>query len=460
MTQTGLLINYSLKKVCESLIVSTPGPFGAFLKNESDNYGKIRMRARTQGKLNAMNSHMQTQNLSTRFADVTYDEAMRRAEALLPLLREHADAAERETRMLPVIEAALHRAGLFRYHQPKAWGGMELDFIAYFDIPEMLARGDCSVGWNVANLSSHHRNVAHFCGEAQQEMWGENPDCLISSGIAYFQGRGRPVDGGIRLSGRWSFCSGVDVSQWNMLGCQVREDRSEQILDYRYCMVRREDYEIIDDWQTLGMRGTGSRSVRCEEVFVPAHRTQSMWAAKAGHEFPGLRINTNPTFRVPASSLGGHCIAGAICGNARAALDDMIELVKSRSTSYTGAKMRDFQSVQLRIGAAGAKIDAARALLRNDCLLADALAKAGKPFDLELKVRNKRNCAAGIKLCSEAVDSLLELAGANGIYDSSPLQRRFRDAHAAAAHINFNLDVQLAPWALVTLGGEFKSPTM
>ena len=394
----------------------------------------------------------------TSFARVTYDEAMRRAQDLIPFLREHAAATERATRLPPVVEAELHRAGLFRYHQPKAWGGMELDFIAYFDIPEMLARGDCSVGWNIANLSSHHRNIAMFSEQAQQEMWGENPDCLVASGIAFAQGRGRPVDGGLMLSGRWSFCSGVDIAHWNMLACQVREN--DQIVDYRYCMVRREEYEIIDDWQTLGMRGTGSRSVRCEEVFVPEHRTQSMYAAKPGHEFPGLRINTNPTFRVPASSLGGHCIAGAIVGNAQAALDTTVELVKSRSTSYTGAKMRDFQTVQLRIGAAGARIDAARVVLRNDCLVADALIRSGKALDLEMKVRNKRNCAAAVKMCTEAVDSLVEMAGANGIYDSYPLQRMFRDAHAAAAHINFNTDVQLTPWALLTLGGEFKSPIM
>lgn len=392
------------------------------------------------------------------FADVGYDEAMRRAQDLLPFLREHAQANERATRMVPQVEQALHRAGLFRYHQPKAWGGMELDFIAYYDIPEMLARGDCSVGWNVANLSSHHRNVAMFSEAAQQEMWGENRDCLVASGIAFAQGRGVAVEGGIRLSGRWSFCSGVDAAQWTMLACQLRE--GEKIVDYLYCMVPRAQYEIIDDWQTLGMRGTGSRSVRCDNVFVPTHRTQSMWAAKPGHAFPGLRINTNPTFAVPASSLGGHCIAGAIVGNAQSVVDTTIEWVKSRSTAYTGAKMRDFQTVQLRIGMAGAKVDAARTVLRNDCLTADAMIKAGKTLDLEAKVLNKRNCAAAVKMCTEAVDSLMEMAGANGIYDNAPLQRMFRDAHAASAHINFNLDIQLAPWALVKLGGEFKSPVM
>ncbi len=392
------------------------------------------------------------------FSKVTYEEALQRARDLIPFLREHAPAAEHATRMVPEVEAALHKAGLFRYHQPKAWGGMELDFVAYVDIPEMLARGDCSVGWNVANLSSHHRNVAHFCEAAQREMWGENPDCLIASGIAFAQGRGEAVEGGVRLTGRWSFSSGVDVSQWNMLGCQLRE--GDKIVDYLYCMVPRAQYEIIDDWQTLGMRGTGSRSVKCENVFVPTHRTQSMHASKPGHEFPGLRINSNPTFKVPASSLGGHCIAGAITGNVQAAVDTVIEMVKSRSTSYTGAKMRDFHSVQFRVGGAAAKVDAARLILRNDCLQADEMARAGQTLDLEAKVKNKRNCATAVKLCVEAVDSLQELAGANGIYDNQPLQRMFRDTHAAAAHINFNVDIQLTPWALVKFGGEFKSPVM
>jgi len=407
-------------------------------------------------------THKKTAAAHNDFSRVTYDEALQRARDLIPFLREHAAQAESGRGMPPAVEAALHRTGLFRYHQPKSWGGMELDFVAYFDIPEMLARGDCSVGWNIANLSSHHRNLAMFSERAQRELWGGNPDCLIASGIAFMQGRGRAVDGGLMLTGRWSFCSGVDVAQWNMLACQVREGNGagEQIVDYRYCLVRRDQYEIIDDWHTLGMRGTGSRSVRCEEVFIPEHLTQSMYAAKPGHELPGLRINTHPMFKVPASSLGGHCIAGAIVGNAQAAVDAAIDMVKSRGTSYTGAKMRDFQSVQVRVGHAAAKVDAARLVLRNDCLEAEALIKSGKTLDLEQKLRNKRNCATAVKLCTEAVDALVEMAGANGIYDSASLQRMFRDAHAAAAHINFSTDVQLAPWALVTLGGDYKVPTM
>jgi 3-hydroxy-9,10-secoandrosta-1,3,5(10)-triene-9,17-dione monooxygenase len=392
------------------------------------------------------------------FSNVDYDEAMRRCEAILPLLREEAPVAEARRGLSPRVEAELHRTGLFRYHQPKAWGGMELPFVAYFDIPEMLARGDCSVGWNMANLSSHHRNLAMWGEQIQREAWSENPDCLIASGIAFFQGKGVPVEGGIRLTGKWSFSSGVDVAQWNMLACRVMD--GDTVLDYRYCMVRREEYEILDDWYTLGMRGTGSRSVQCKDVFIADYRTQSMYAAKPGHEFPGLRINTHPCFAVPSSAIGGHCIAGAIIGNAQAAVDEAIAMVKSRSTAYTGAKMRDFQTVQLRIGMAGAKVDAARLLMRHDCLEAEAVYARGDKLTLDAKLRYKRNAVLAVKFANEAVDSLHEMAGANGIYDSAPLQRMFRDAHAAGAHINFSADVHCTPWALHALGGAYQSPTM
>ena len=122
--------------------------------------------------------------------------------------------------------------------------------------------------------------------------------------------------------------------------------------------------------------------------------------------------------------------------------------------------MRDFQTVQLRIGAAGAKTDAAGLLLRNDCLEAQRVVEEGRTFDKETRLRYRRNCAAAVRLCLESVDSLHEMAGAHGIYDHYPLQRIFRDARAAAGHISFSTDAQLPPWGLVALGGDFHSPTL
>jgi len=392
------------------------------------------------------------------FAGVGYDATLERARALVPFLREQATAIESARHMPPAVADALHRAGLFRYLQPRAWGGMELDFVAFVDIPEMLGRGDCSTAWNVANLASHHRTLALFNERAQAEVWGERPDALLAAGIAYAQGRARRVDGGLVLSGTWNFCSGVHESEWNMLACTVRD--GERAVDYCQCLLRRDQYQVVDDWHTLGMRGTGSSTVKVEELFVPEYRTQSMATAVPGHEFPGARLHGNPMFRVPTSALGGHSLAGAVVGAARGALDTMIEHVRARSTNYTGARMRDFQAVQVRVGAAAARIDAARLMLRNDCLEADAAIKDGRTVDVETRLRYKRNAAAAVRLAVEAVGSLHAMAGANGIYDRFPLQRLFRDVRAASAHIHFSVDVQMTQWGLVALGGEFRSPTL
>jgi 3-hydroxy-9,10-secoandrosta-1,3,5(10)-triene-9,17-dione monooxygenase len=393
-----------------------------------------------------------------RFTDVSYEEALRRARALAPLLRQRADRAETTRQMGKDTLQDLHRTGLFRFHQPKRWGGMELPFVAIFDVPFEIARGCASTAWNVANLGIHHWMLALYDERAQEEVWGQDPDALIASGIAYPQGSGRRVDGGFVVSGFWNFSSGVDPATWNMLAVMVRD--GDRVVDHRMCLVPRSDYEIVDDWHVVGMRSTGSKSVRAKDVFVPDHRALCMYLARGGSEFPGARTNPNPLYRVPLSALGSHCLAAAGVGNAQAALELTIDAVTERSTNYTGMRMRDFQAVQLRVARAGAQIDAARLSIRTDCLEAERIAQDGRAPTLEEKLRFKRNVAWAMEQCTEAVDSLHALAGANGIYDRYPIQRLFRDQHALSAHIGFSWDAQGGPWALVALGGDFVSPTM
>src|SRR6266851_9363339 len=165
------------------------------------------------------------------FVAVSYDEAMARAQALVPALRERAAGAEALRQMAKETEADLHRAGLFRFHQPRRWGGMEIPFVALFDVPAEIGRGCASTAWNVANLGVHHWMLALYDERAQQEVWSHNPDALIASGIAYPQGRGRRADGGFLISGFWNFSSGVDVADWNMLAVTVRD--GESVVDHR-----------------------------------------------------------------------------------------------------------------------------------------------------------------------------------------------------------------------------------
>jgi 3-hydroxy-9,10-secoandrosta-1,3,5(10)-triene-9,17-dione monooxygenase len=392
------------------------------------------------------------------FAGVAYDDALGRARELVPSLRERAARAEAARVVLPETLRDLHARGLLRILQPKRRGGMEFDYVAYVDVPAEIARGCASTAWNLANFAVHHWMLALYHERAQEEVWGPDPDALIASGIAFAQGRGARVDGGFIISGRWNFSSGVNLADWNMLAATVRE--GERVVDYRMCLLHKSQYEVIDDWQVLGMRSTGSMTVTANDVFVPEHRSLCMLDARGGDGFPGARVNPNPLYRVPLSALGGYGIGAVAVGNAQAALELACAAVKERSTSYTAMKMRDFQAVQLRIGAAGSKIDAARLVLRNECLEAQETAKRNCIADAQTKLRSKRNLAYAVNLCTEAVDLLHALAGANGIYDNYPVQRIFRDAHALAGHFSFSFDAQASAWGLAALGGETDNPTL
>ena len=392
------------------------------------------------------------------FAGVAYDDALRSARELVPVLRERAPRAEAARAILPETLRELNASGLLRILQPKRRGGMEFDFVAYVDFPCEIARGCASTAWNLANFAMHHWMLAMYDERAQEEVWGKDADALIASGIAFPQGRGAKVDGGFIISGRWNFSSGVNLADWNMLAATVRE--GEHIVDYRMCLLHKSQYELIDDWQVLGMRSTGSMTVTAKDVFVPEHRALCMLDARGGDGFPGARVNPNPLYRVPLSALGGYGIGAVAVGNAQAALELACAAVKERSTSYTAMKMRDFQAVQLRIGAAGSKIDAARLVLRNECLEAQEIAQRNCIADAQTKLRSKRNLAYAVSLCTEAVDLLHAMAGANGIYDNYPVQRIFRDAHALAGHFSFSVDAQASAWGLAALGGEIDNPTL
>jgi 3-hydroxy-9,10-secoandrosta-1,3,5(10)-triene-9,17-dione monooxygenase len=392
------------------------------------------------------------------FADVGYDEALARARALVPALRERAAAAEQARRLPAETIADLDRTGLFRITQPKRWGGMELDFISMLEIPAELARGCASTSWIVGNITIHHWMVALYDERTQAEIWDANPDAQIASGIAYHQGRARKVDGGYVASGTWNFSSGVDGADWNMLGVTVRD--GDKVVDHRMCLVPKSDYEVIDDWHVLGMRATCSKTVRAKEVFVPEHRALSAYSIRGGADFPGAKVHRNPLYQVPLATLSSHPIVAAALGNARGALELTCEAVKGRSTSYTGASMRDFQAVQLRVGAAGARVDAAWQLARSDCLKAQEWAARGYIPTVEEKLAIKRNAAYEVTLCTEAVDLLHAMAGANGIYDSYPIQRLFRDQHALAGHFGFSFDIHGSNWGFAALGGEYKLPTL
>ena len=394
------------------------------------------------------------------FADVTYDEAMHRARALVPALRERADGAETARQMEKDTLDDLHRAGLFRFHQPRRWGGMELPFVAIFDIPHEIARGCASTAGTSANLGIHHWMLALYDERAQEEVWGADPDALIASGIAYPQGRGRRVDGGFVVSGFWNFSSGVDPAGWNMLAVTVRD--GERVVDHRMCLVPRGDYEIVDDWQVLGMRSTGSKSVRANDVFVPEHRALCMYLARGGNEFPGAaRQSAIRSTACRCSALGSHCLAGAGVGNAQAALDLTIEAIKERSTSYTGHAHARLPGGAAPRGARGrpGRRRAAHHPRRTVSRPSGSRTRAGRR-------RSRRSCASSATWRGRWSSARRRSTRCTRWPAPTASTTAIRSSASSAtstrwpAHIGFCWDAQGGPWALVAMGGEFTSPTM
>jgi 3-hydroxy-9,10-secoandrosta-1,3,5(10)-triene-9,17-dione monooxygenase len=389
---------------------------------------------------------------------ISANELNKKAEALIPFLKTQSNEVEKNKSLTKSIINKLHNEGLFRYHQPKLWGGMELEFSAWLDIPEILSRGDCSTGWSVANIASHHRTLALFSEEIQDEIWSDNPDVIIAAGNIYNQGVGKVVDGGLVLSGKWNFCSAIQISEWCLFAFLVKD--GDKILDWSQCIVHKNDYEIVDDWDTMGMRGTGSCTVIVKDLFIPEYRIQSMAVNFANHKFKGVDKNKNPMFQISTPSIGGHGLAGCSVGGAQLCYDIMKEWVLERSTSTTGIKMKDIPSIQYRLGEAASKIDAARLILRNDCVEVEKMMLHNMEVNINTKLKYKRNASFAVQNALDATRIIQQIAGANGIYNNSPIQKAVRDVQSCSTHIHFSTDLQMTQWGRIELGGEFTSATM
>jgi 3-hydroxy-9,10-secoandrosta-1,3,5(10)-triene-9,17-dione monooxygenase len=227
------------------------------------------------------------QSIRRGFSKVGYDEAMARAQEIVPILRERAQRAEDARMLIREKEQLLHETGLFRIHQPRNFGGMELDFVANVDIPAELGRGCPSTAWYMSQLAAHHWILGYYDPETQHEVWDANPDALIAASITPAAGRGRRSDGGFIVSGRWPFSSGVDNSDWNMLAVTVYDDDGKTPIDWRLSLVSKSDYEIIDTWYAMGMAATGSKDIAVTDLFVAERRALPPTRTRGGLEHPG-----------------------------------------------------------------------------------------------------------------------------------------------------------------------------
>lgn len=380
-----------------------------------------------------------------------YATMIAKARTLLPRLRERAARTEELRHLPPETERDLHEAGLFRMLQPKRIGGAEFDYVALVDCAELLGQADASVAWNLANLASHHWMLGMFEQKAQDLVWGHDPDTLIASSFIFPAGRATRVEGGYRLHGSWPFSSGVASCEWNMLASVVSSDDEADGIEYRIFLLPKRDYQVLDTWNVAGLRGTGSSDVEVRDAFVADHMTVAV-GELAGGRTPGSNVNPNPLYALPVFSLFPYVLSGVALGNAQACLNDYIEVARHRISTYNRAKLSDFQSTQIKIAEASAKIDAARRIMRSACIDAMADARRSHIPDMAAKTRYRRDGAFSVNLCTDAVSMLFAASGARGLFTTGVLQRQFRDAHAINSHLAFNFDAAGTNYGRVALG--------
>jgi 3-hydroxy-9,10-secoandrosta-1,3,5(10)-triene-9,17-dione monooxygenase len=372
-----------------------------------------------------------------------------RARALLPQIRERAEKAESLRRLPEETLADLRDAGLLRALQPARFGGTQLDFDALLGAAAEVGRACGSSAWCLAILGIHNWLLGLFPLPAQDEVWGAAPDALAAACFAP-TGKAEPDGDGYRLSGRWQFASGCDHAGWAAVAAPIARPGAP-FPDVRLFLVPVAELRIEDTWFVAGLRGTGSKDLVVEGVLVPEHRTLSLAHALAGTT-PGASLHDAPVYRAPFTTMLGLALAGPALGIARGALDAYTERTRERVQTYGSAKLAEQMPMQIRLAEAAAEIDGAALLLERACRDVARGTRGEIALDLAARARIRRDTAYAVRVCTRAVDRLFEASGAHGLFDSSPLQRAFRDLHAMSAHAFLSWDQSAAIFGALELG--------
>ncbi len=329
---------------------------------------------------------------------------------------------ERERRLPDELVARLRAAGLLRGGAPAEVGGLELAPGVALRCAEDVARGDASAGWCVSIAITSSLLAAYLPASSRDELFGEGRG--VAAGVWAPRGKALPVDGGVVVSGRWAFCSGITHADVMFAGCLVAEQTVPSVV-----ALRKADLEVLDTWHTLGLRGTGSHDAVVDEVFVPSDRVFSL--------FDGPALD-RPLYRFPVFGFFALSIAAAALGNARAAIDDFVELAGGKKGLGSTRTLAERALTQAAVASAEASLGAARALYYEAVEAAWQAAQDHEPIAVELRAGLRLAATHGVRTSAEVVRAMFDLAGGSAIYDGAPLQRRFRDAHTATAHFQVN----------------------
>lgn len=383
-------------------------------------------------------------------------DALAKVRSLLPDIAAADEQSETERHVPDALVEKIRATGLFGIIMPKNLGGSELGFADLVRVTTEIGTVSGSAAWIFGVLAGHSWLINLFPEEAQREIMSD-PTTLIGTvfrlgGTVVEEGDGYRLTGG---SGR--FCSGIDYATWVIIGNAVK--KADGSVEPRFFVVPKSDIEVVDDWYTMGMRGTGSRSIRIDDAFIPAWRSCSLTDMLAGST-PGARVHEGAIYRMPFSNLAPFSIVGAPLGMAKG--------IVQRFAADLGGKLADGEPLEIaeqsatlaRIAEAGADVDAALALVLSDAQMIDSAASPEAVTPIE-RAQIPRNWAWAVQRARHAANRIFEMSGGSAIYDGHAMQRLFRDVNSGAQHFAFTWDRAMTDYGRAAAGlkpGEFAVP--
>lgn len=365
---------------------------------------------------------------------LTAEELLDRARAMVPVLKERAKACVRNRNVSEQTIAEMKAAGFFRILQPQKFGGFEMHPNAFFEVQKVLAEGCMSTGWMYGVLGCHPYEMALFHEEAQQEVWGDDPDMLVSSTYQPV-GKVTHVEGGFRLSGRWGFSTGSVHCGWVLLGafCPPKDDGTPA--EMRTFLLPRSDYAIDEDaWHVFGLQGTGSHDIIVDDVFVPDYRTHRSIDGFLCQN-PGQEVNTGPLYRLPWAQVFTRSVSTAAFGGAQAAINAALKIMADRISTNTGKASKQDPILHAAIARAVAEKREMETTLRLTFEELMGYAERGEDIPMEKRAFFTYQSSTVVRRLASLVDDIVQLLGGRAIYMTSEIIQPWLDLHAGRAHV-------------------------
>ncbi|MEC3975178.1 acyl-CoA dehydrogenase family protein [Amycolatopsis sp. H20-H5] len=384
----------------------------------------------------------------------TGTELVRRLAERTDLFRKHALWQEENRRIHDESIEALADAGVFKLRTPARYGGYESDARTLVDVGAELGRADGALGWTASVYWVPTWMAGLFPDEAQDEVFA-TPDARVCGTLSP-SAMAAPVDGGMVVNGRWGFISGAHHAHWQeIITLSPTPDGGMQPL---MALVPMSEVQIVDDWHTAGLRGSGSVTTVAKDLFVPQHRILPLGAVLQGQSASVLNAESL-MYRTPLLAAANAATVGPLIGLAKAAVEAFLERLPNRKITYTAYESQlDAPITHLQVGEAALKADQAEFHGHRIAELVDRKAPANEPWTLEERARTRADVGAASQLAKEAVGILAAASGGSSAYEDVPIQRIQRDVQVTGLHALITTSTNLELYGRILCGLEPNTP--